>query len=34
MTWQMFVLGVGEGEPKAEKNGRKLLMKPRPTEGC
>jgi len=25
---------VGEGEPKAKKNGKKPLMKPRPTEGC
>jgi hypothetical protein len=26
--------GAGEGEPKAKKDGKKPLMKPRPTEGC
>ena len=34
MTWQMLMSGAGEGEPKAKKDGKKPLMKPRPTEGC
>lgn len=31
MTWQMLVLGTGEGQPMAEKNSGRLSKKPRPT---
>jgi hypothetical protein len=28
------VLGIGEGEPEAKKNGRKLFKELWPTQGC
>jgi len=33
MTWQMLVLGTGEGQPMAEKNSGNLSKKPQPTWG-
>jgi hypothetical protein len=34
MTYLLLVLGIGGGEPKTNKNFRKLLNELWPTQGC